>query len=213
MKNKTIIITTVICLLPMVLAAVIYDQLPNQVAIHFDSAGNPDNYAPKALAAFGLPGLLAIINLYTNFRINTEPKVKRTAPFFLFLSKWLCSIMSVIMVPITLFMAIGKDIPIGVISVALAGVLIIITGNYMPKCKRNYSVGIKLPWTLNSEENWNHTHRFAGFVWTIGGLVMVVNSFVMVSYLVFGVIIAMVTLPFIYSFIYYCKEKEESVES
>lgn len=213
MKNKTIILSTIICLLPMVLSAFLYDDLPDKVAIHFNSAGNPDNYAPKALAAFGLPALLAVINLYSNFRINTEPNVNRTAPFFRFLSKWLSPILSMIMVPITLFMAMGKDIPIGIMSSAMAGVLLIIAGNYMPKCKRNYSVGIKLPWTLSSEENWNHTHRFAGFVWAVGGLVVIISGFLQASYLIIGVITAILVFPFIYSYAYYCKEKGECDES
>jgi len=77
MKKKIdilVIITTIICLLPMILSVLVYKQLPEQVAIHFNSAGIPDGFAPRAVAAFGLPLLMAVINLYTHFMLNKDPK-------------------------------------------------------------------------------------------------------------------------------------------
>ena len=52
----------------------------------------------------------------------------------------------------------------------IIGVMFIGLGNYMPKLKQNYTIGIKVPWTLNSEENWNMTHRMAGKVYVVGGV-------------------------------------------
>jgi len=46
-------------------------------------------------------------------------------------------------------------------------------GIYMPKLKQNYYAGFKLPWTLESEENWNATHRLAGKIWPVGGLLQI----------------------------------------
>lgn len=44
----------------------------------------------------------------------------------------------------------------------LLGIVLIVVGNYLPKCRQNYMIGIKLPWTLDNEENWDYTHRMAG---------------------------------------------------
>ena len=57
---------------------------------------------------------------------------------------------------------------IGMLINILIGVMFVIMGNYMHKIKQNYSVGIKLPWTLNSEENWNRTHRLGSWLFVIG---------------------------------------------
>ena len=57
------------------------------------------------------------------------------------------------------------------------GLVFIIIGNYLPKCKQNYTVGIKLPWTLNSEENWNKTHRLAGYVFMLCGIMQIVDVY------------------------------------
>lgn len=47
-------------------------------------------------------------------------------------------------------------------------------GNYMPKLKQNYTIGIKVPWTLNSEENWNMTHRMAGKLYVVAGVISII---------------------------------------
>ena len=90
----------------------------------------------------------------------------------------------------------------------LLGVMYIVVGNYLPKCRQNYTVGIKVPWTLNSEENWDRTHRFSGKLWIIGGLVLVIAVVVpmMQTATVFTVVtLGITTVPCLYSFLLYRK--------
>lgn len=206
MKNKTTVISTIMCLLPLVISIIVYDKLPNQIAIHFDSAGNPDNYFPKAIAAFGLPFFFMAINLYTHFRVNKDPKVQNASNALRIVSRWVTPIVSVVVVPVTLFMSMGAVIPIPMIVTALVGIIIVLCGNYLPKCKRNYTVGIKLPWTLDNEDNWFKTHRFAGFVWVVSGIIITVNSFLGIPYISIIAPALMVMSPFAYSYLYYRKQ-------
>ncbi len=210
MKNKSALISTVICLLPIVLSVALYNKLPEQIAVHFNSAGEPDNYLPKAVAAFGLPVFLAAINLYTHFRVNKDPKAENASAALKVLARWLLPLLSVILMPVTLFMAMGVSIPIVLIAEALVGIVIAVCGNYLPKCKRNYTVGIKLPWTLDSEENWNKTHRFAGFIWVAGGSVITLTAFLNISWIITLIIIALlVLLPIIFSYLLYQKSVKD----
>lgn len=201
--NSTTIITTLLCLLPIVLALVLYEKLPEQIAIHFDYTGTPDNYLPKALAVFGLPLILALLNLYTHFRLNNDPKSENASSAMKQVTKWAIPLVSIIVMPITLFMAIGADIPITMIVTAIVGVMLVVCGNYLPKCRRNYTVGIKLPWTLDSEDNWNKTHRFAGPLWVIGGMLFIATAFFDSMIAAIGIIVLLVTLPPIYSYFTY----------
>ncbi|MCH3960737.1 MAG: SdpI family protein [Solobacterium sp.] len=206
MKNKSTILSTIVCLLPMVLSAVLYSKLPEQIAVHFNNSGVADNYLPKAIAAFGLPLLFAAINLYSHFRINKDPKSENASASLKSLTQWIVPVISVVLVPITLFMALDVNVPILLIVQALAGVVVVICGNYLPKCKRNYTIGIKLPWTLDSEDNWNKTHRFAGFIWVIGGIGILLNAFLNISWIIMvGIIIMLVVVPFCYSYLLYKK--------
>jgi len=88
----------------------------------------------------------------------------------------------------------------------LMGLLFILIGNYLPKTKQSYTMGIKLPWTLASEENWNRTHRLAGFLWVLGGVYFIVMSFIGWSLIAFLIPLAvMVLIPAVYSYLLYRK--------
>ena len=68
------------------------------------------------------------------------------------------------------------ELPIPCIMGWLFAVIYLVMGNYLPKCRQNSTVGIRVKWTASTEENWNATHRFAGKVWVIGGLIMVLAA-------------------------------------
>lgn len=213
MKKKidpVLIITTVICLLPIILSILLYNKLPTQIAIHFDNNGNPDNYWPKDIAIFGPPVFLAIINVYTHFRLNNDPKRCNTSFLLVAISKWVISLTSVIVMPRTLFIALGYPVPITIISNAIVGVIFVAMGNYLPKCKQNYTLGIKNPWTLDNTDIWNKTHHMAGYLWIIGGLIMIISSFtnVITVVLTVGVVFCLVTIPFVYSYLLYSKSQQ-----
>ena len=90
------------------------------------------------------------------------------------------------------------------------GLMFIIVGNLLPKCPQTYTMGIKLPWTLASEENWNKTHRFGGKLWVGGGILTMATAFLGSFWLLIGVLVVMVVAPTLYSYLYYRKyEKKE----
>jgi uncharacterized membrane protein len=90
------------------------------------------------------------------------------------------------------------------------GLMFMVIGNLLPKCKRNRSIGIKVPWALADDENWNKTHRFAGKVWVLGGAVMMASA-VLGSFVLFFVIsLLMCIVPTLYSYLFYRKNKKNS---
>ena len=207
--NKTLIISTILCLLPIVLGLVLYESLPDEIAIHFDSAGRPDNYLPKALAVFGLPVLLAAINVYLHFRLNSDPRRENASASLKAASRWALPLIALVLMPVTLFMAMGSPLPVVMVAKAMAGLVIAVCGNYLPKCRRNFTVGIRLPWTLASDENWRRTHRFAGFVWVTGGLIMTGDAFLSIPYVSLIVIVLLVVLPSVYSYVTYMNQDKK----
>ncbi len=206
-RNSQLLITTVLCLLPIALGIILYNKLPEQVAVHFNSSGAPDNYLPKGITVFGLPVIFAVINLFTHFRLNHDPRSGEASFRLKLTAKWALPLISVIVMPITLFLSMGANIPLGMIVAAMVGLVIVIAGNYLPKCKQNYTVGIKLPWTLHNEDNWNKTHRLAGFVWVVCGLIMTMNAFLNWPYVSIALLAAMVIIPPIYSYLSYRKQE------
>ena len=101
--------------------------------------------------------------------------------------------------------AVGIKINISMyVSIGL-GILIMIIGNYLPKCKQNYTVGIKTPWTLNNEEVWNKTHKISGYLWVIVGFIITISSFIGFESIMLVVLIIIAFVPIVYSYILYKK--------
>lgn len=118
---------------------------------------------------------------------------------------WLVPVVSMITCMSIYGLALGMDIDIGVIVNIMVGIMFIILGNYVHKVKQNYTVGMKLPWTLNSEENWNRTNRMTGWILILSGLLFLMNSLLLKTEIVFAVILLVILVPMIYSFILYKK--------
>lgn len=214
-KYKTkFILTSVVCLLPLILSVILYDQLPQQVAVHWDQAGVANNYVPKALAAFGLPFFCLGIHCISFFMRRQDPKAANTSAAIGKFIDWLIPLMSLILLPVTLFIAIGVEIPIPLLVSVMVGGIFIVVGNYLPKSRQNYTIGIRLPWTLTDPDNWNKTHRLAGYLWIIGGFVMIVIAFMATKLrpsvgvpLVLLLVLLLSGIPAIYSYVMYHRKR------
>ena len=108
----------------------------------------------------------------------------------------------------TLLIAIGFAVNITVFIQILISLLFILLGNVMGRFKYNYFVGIKTPWTLANEEVWRRTHRMAGPIWVIAGILNILLTITGVDFYGIAFIIIMVAIvivPIVYSYIIYKK--------
>lgn len=204
-KNKLMVITTLICLLPVIMSLIVYNRLPDRIPIHWGTDGEPNGYAGKFLAAFGLPVFMAVINIIAHLSLDYDPKKKNASSALIRFGKWCIPVLTLILMPVTLLWAMDYKISIQKLVPFLVGLLFIVFGNYLPKSKQSYTVGIKLPWTLNSTENWNKTHHLAGYLWIVSGLIMILGCFTALGILIPIVIGGMILIPCIYSFYLYTK--------
>lgn len=206
-NKKLLVLTTIVCLLPIVAGVILYPQLPDQIATHWGFDNEPDGWSGKAFAVFGLPGLMAALNLILPLALAADPKNQNMSPVLLKICLWTMPVVSVLCSAMTLMYALGYEVNIVQFVPALIGVLFIVIGNYLPKTKQSYTMGIKLPWTLNSEENWNRTHRLGGFLWVLGGVAFIVLSIFRWwnLYVFFAILFVMVIVPSVYSYLLYRK--------
>lgn len=205
-KNlKLLIITSVIILLPIAAGLILWNQLPESMPSHWNFQGEIDGYSSKAFVVFGLPLMMLAFQWLCVLATNADPKKSNHPEKVLHLVFWLIPIITVGMSIATYLAALGQNIRMEVIMPIVLGFVFVIVGNYLPKCKQNYTIGIKIPWTLNSEENWNKTHRFAGILWVIGGIIIMCTSFFGGFLLFFPIVLVLAIVPFVYSFILYKK--------
>lgn len=209
MKNKmkmTTVLTTLVCLIPLAAGAVLYNSLPDTMAIHWGFDGTANGWASKLVAVFVLPGVLLILNLLFPVLLNMDPKNKNMDEKIKTLVHWIIPVVSVFCAGVTLAEACGVESKMALIGPMIMGVLFVAIGNFLPKTTQSYTVGIKLPWTLNSEENWNRTHRMAGFLWVAGGIVMIITALLGLGFAgMIAMIVLMAVVPTVYSYMLYRK--------
>ena len=205
-KNlKVLIVTSLIILLPILVGVILWDQLPEQMPSHWNASGEIDGWSSKAFAVFGMPLILLVFQWLCVLGTGADPKKANHPEKIVHLVLWIIPVLGVVLSVLTYAVALGKEVRMEVIMPVLIGLVLTIVGNYLPKCKQNYTVGIKIPWTLNSEENWNKTHRFAGWLWTICGLLIMLTGFFGGFWIFFGVVLVMVLMTFLYSYMLHRK--------
>lgn len=207
-----LLVSSIVIILPMIIGLCMWNILPDLIPVHFDINGNPDSYASKAVAVFALPGgMLALHWLCILCSAKLDPKSKNTINSKAFnLVIWITPIINLVLCAVIFAYALGVKLNIGFILSLLFGVMFIVIGNYLPKCKQSYTLGIKLPWTLNDEDNWNRTHRFGGIVWVIGGILMLATAFLANFWVLMGILFVMVIIPIIYSYTIFRKNKKNN---
>lgn len=201
-KNlKAIIATSLVTLSPIVIGLILWDKLPEEIATHFGISGEPDGYSSKVFAVFVLPLIMLVLHLICILATKLDPKMENLTHKNLKLVVWIIPALSLILMGLLYGYALNNSIRIGFAIILFMGVLFIVTGNYIPKVKQNYSIGIKIPWTLAYENNWYRTHRFAGKLWVIGGVIICLTA-VIENFIVFmAVILVMAFAPMVYSYV------------
>ena len=206
---KTLIFTSMIILLPILAGLILWNQLPDVIATHWGADGAADGWSSKFFAVIGLPLFLLCCQWLLTAFSAADPKKQnlmqsKLFPFML----WIIPAIALICQTAVLCEATGILFPFDRILPALLGVLFIFIGNYMPKCRQSYTMGIKLPWTLADEENWRKTHRLGGVVWVIGGALCILSALLKLHLLMVIAFIAMIIIPTIYSYILFTKKRD-----
>ncbi|MEE1320708.1 MAG: SdpI family protein [Acutalibacteraceae bacterium] len=201
-KNlKTVIATALITLSPIVIGLLLWDKLPDEIATHFGTNGLPDRYSSKAFAVFGLPFVMLAIHLFGILATKADPKHSNITDKNFKIVLWIAPLLSVVLCVLSFAYSINNTVPVVTVLIIFMGVLFVITGNLMPKVKQNYSIGIKLPHTLNDKDNWYKTHRFAGKIWVIGGVVICLTAVLENIFVFLAITLVMAFAPMVYSYI------------
>ncbi len=196
--------------LSLIVAAITYPYLPEQIPIHFSFDGTPDNYGGRAFI-FVLPLISFACTAMAAYLPHMDPKKSsyERFPKAYELLHWSINILFFIVTAALAVYYMGWLSNPGYMVVVAVGILVAVIGNYMPKMKQNFFCGIKTPWTIMDEENWNKTHRLGGKLWVLGGLVLAIIPFLpenIASVLIFANLFVLIIIPYAYSYILFKKK-------
>lgn len=210
-KNlKVLIITSVIILLPIIAGLILWDKLPEQIATHFNAQGDADGFSSKAFAVFGLPVFLLAIHWICALGTSADPKSKNHSDKMVTLVLWICPVISLLCNSLVYTYAMEIPVDVSFIMMLFFGAVFVVIGNYLPKCKQNYTIGIKISWTLNDEENWNYTHRLSGIIWVAGGVIIMLTSVFRQNLIFVTIMLLLAIIPFILSYLFYRKKNKKA---
>lgn len=165
---------------------------------------------PILIGNYTMPILTLILHwfclLFTTFDLKNKNQTKKVQHMVF----WICPSISLFANGLSYALTTQSNINPSQITPAFFGLLFIWIGNYLPKCKQNSTIGIKILWTLKHEENWNYTHRIGGKTWVCSGFLMLFSLFLpdefkMISF--FLPLLLAVVVPVLCSYLYYRKQK------
>tara|TARA_R110000868_G_scaffold189943_1_gene433525 strand:- start:2619 stop:3263 length:645 start_codon:yes stop_codon:yes gene_type:complete len=212
MKLKKELPLLIIVILPFIYLAYIWNDLPKKVPIHWNGEGEIDGYGDK-VSLILIPILLSLLTyviLTLIPIIDPKGKIKNMGEKYESIKFILIFFMSFLALFI-LYSSHSQTITNPNILFILIGFLFVFLGNYMKTIKPNYFIGIRTPWTLENETVWKRTHKLAGIMWFLAGIIIIILSLILgkrlnrILFIVITLIISIV--PIIYSYIQFKKQE------
>lgn len=215
MKNimrKSEIAALVVISISFLTSAYFYPQMPESMASHWNIEGEVDGYTPRAwwlslmpIMTVGLFSLFVIIPRIDPLKQNIAKFRKYFDVFFVLLMLFLFYLHS-----LTVLWNLGLRFDIIRALVPAFSALFFYLGILVENAKRNWSVGIRTPWTLSSDKVWDRTHRAGGRLFKITGLIALAGlAFEDYSfYLIILPVIAVAIYTFAYSYFEYKRLKK-----
>lgn len=155
--------------------------LPDQpIATHFAADGTANGFMPRDVGlAFGPGMVLVMIFLLLWLLPAIMPKDKSICRSIAVYGLIALSVIVLIAFVhgMLVVRALGVAIDPARLVFAAIGALFILIGNYTPKMRQNWLMGIRTPWTLSDERVWDKTHRFAGPLFMLGGIAILIGAF------------------------------------
>ena len=204
-NKKNLFITCAVILLPIIAGLLLWNRLPDRIPTHWGMGGEVDGWSGKGFAVFAMPALMLGIQLLCFFVTASDPKRGNIRRKYLSMVLWIIPVLSVMTSCISYAVALGAQIRVEQVIPGFIGLMFVIIGNYMPKFQQSYTMGIRLPWTLSSEENWNRTHRFGGKIWALGGIGVLFCTLMGWGIASIVILAVVVIVPTVYSYVLYRK--------
>ncbi len=194
---KILITTVLICLIPILVGMMVYDTLPEQMAIHFGMNNQPDSYASKEFAVFGIPSILIAFQIFCcigNDLIENKKQNRKLVIIY----KWIIPVIGIMVYLSIIGYGAGIKINMQMVACIAVGIVFTIVGNYLPKAEPN-----RFERKNMDREVWKKYNRPIGYSFVIIGLLFIISAFLdaIFSLIVLGAVVVLaivITISYIY---------------
>lgn len=209
MKSRWIAPALTVAMWAFVLA--VYPRLPERLPTHWNARGEVDGWMDKPWGALMFPlmatGTLALMWLLR----RVDPRARNIERFRdeWFLVTNLVFALFAVMEVVTLGHAMGWPVDVDRAVPVAVGLLFVGIGNYLPRIRSNWFMGIRTPWTLDNDRVWRATHRVGGRTFVAAGLIMMLGAFLPASARAAAMLAAIALgagVPLVYSYVAYRRD-------
>jgi len=189
--DKKEILPIALILIIAVVGAYFYPQLPELVPSHWGINGEVNGWTSRTGAVFFFPILTLGVYLLMSFLPMMDPhksNIESFANWYFWFKVALVFFLGSLYL-MTLYAAMGWEVNVGRFVTLGIALLFAFIGAALPKMKKNYMIGIRLPWTLYSEAVWDKTHKFGGQLFLALAVIIALASFLPSAW-TFGILMA-----------------------
>jgi uncharacterized membrane protein len=211
MARKYWIIAIFLTLATWMVAIYAYPNLPQRVPTHWNIEGKVDGWGHKS-TLFLMPGAMIVFLIFFLYLPALSPRqfevdsFRATYLYIMVVTLGLFAYISGVILLATWQEVREGGRPIDIGRVLIGGIFLFfaLLGNVMGKVRKNFYIGIRVPWTLASDRVWNDTHRLAAWVMVAVGVLGFLLVLAGVSPIIaLALLIGSMFIPAVYSFIHY----------
>lgn len=209
--KTTIILASLVILISVIAGVILYDQLPDSMASHWNANNEVDGYMSKFWGIFMMPlisaGLLGLFILIPMI----DPLKENIAEFRGIFNALILALVVFFAYVWTLTIAWNLNpntFKLGLAMLPAMGLLFIFVGYIIRVARRNWFIGIRTPWTLSSDRVWDETHRLGGVLFMISGAITILGIFFGVNAIWFILVPVLGSTVFLYVYSYILYQQE-----
>lgn len=211
--RTTILISIVLIIAAVAVSAFLAPRMPEQMASHWNAAGQVDGYMSKFWGLFLMPVMAAGMLLLFLAIPQIDPLKANIAKFREYFNTFIALLMVFLfyMQGLTLAWNLGyTGFDMGTAMLPALGLFFVYAGVMMAKAKRNWFIGIRTPWTLSSDTVWDATHRLGAKLFIGSGLLAILGVFfgAYALWFVFVPLLGSALFLVVYSYVLYQRETE-----
>ena len=178
--NTTSIIVLILIAIAVIAGALLWNQLPEQMASHWNANDQVDGYMPKFWGVFLMP--LVTLGMFALFIVlpNVDPLKANIVTFRGAFNLFILLIVAFMLYihGLTLAWSLGyQSFKMSAAMLPFLGILFIFIGYLLRQAKRNFFIGIRTPWTLSSDTVWDKTHQLGSILFMVSGALAIAGSF------------------------------------
>ncbi len=206
MNKKKMAVSSFIIMLPVILNIILWDK------IKAVSGMSLENEIWMCVFPYLVILVFQWLGMFFTFRDPRNQKQTKKAANMIY---WITPVITIAVSCIMYASIFRIQLNLYRIMEVLFGFMFVVIGNYLPKYRQNTTMGVKVKWTLQSEDNWNKTHRFSGKLWATGGVLLILAAFLPreVGEVVFvPTLLVLAFVPILFSYVYYKKQVKEGID-